>query len=406
MTSKESVSQLIWVQEHLNRIQVAYQKTLLEAPYLREIIYDFTEFTCTLFTITKKAIHLSELVHQEYSASQIGLKLENTERLLREVKTNKSHILSRVKELIEYYNNLAKLAGDISGKQNTELPYDTYRYMKTLKVYIDTEHGNTERQLIGLKDFSQAEYEAMSKISIYSTHASKKKYVEIQRIVARVVKCYIALAGHTQLSIDPIVKIAHEVVELNFCPTCNFVMTIFRLLSPSLASITLKQFINEQGHILSLGCAKKTDQNVLNNSIIYNALFEEIQNFESVDSFQQECAIKIHQYDTPQELEKKMLSFAGKISQSEIWEILKLLVKSFPVQKDFSHSEKNQSINTSSGNKKIMLSVNCTMEGLAKVMIKQSTASLAVDKDIENVRLDRIWLLVSYLSSFLVKMVQ
>ncbi|MCP4754645.1 MAG: hypothetical protein GY866_27500 [Proteobacteria bacterium] len=224
-SSADPLQQLKWVQEQLLRIQAVCAKTLNKAPHLKEIIYDFSELADTLLIVTGKAIQLHQLVDAYYSEDSIEFETKTIVNLLLEVARTRDNILVQVKELIEYYNDLAEWTEQISGMENKKLPYDTYRYMQTLKRYIETEQTTTEQQLIGLQYYSQSEVQSVIQISVHSKHSAKQKYLEIQQVVGRVVKCYIALAGHTQLSVTPIVESAYEVVELISCPTCRFVLT-------------------------------------------------------------------------------------------------------------------------------------------------------------------------------------
>ena len=378
--STESVKQLTWVQTHLKQIQDAYKKTLFDAPHLQEIINDFTELTVSLFTIAKQAIQLSQLIHSENAASQIGIDLADAEKLLSEVEQTKEIILNQVNHLIEYYNRLADLTSQISGKENTKLPHDTVRYMKTLQRYIHAEHQKTEKQLIQLKNYSKSEFQSIAQISEQSDYDHKKRYLDIQSILGRVVKCYIALAGHTQVNVNPITKSAQGIIELEACPTCHLAITIFRVLAPSFASYTLKNFINKQFHILFMGCSKKVDSEVINGSIIYNALFEEIRNLETLDHFWKQFKVKIHQNEIRRGFENQLLASDGEFERSEIWDILRFLVHAFPTQKDFGHGkwESLKELNSNLGGLKF--SVQFSAEGKVNAIIRKSGIGLFEEK--------------------------
>jgi len=401
MTSTASIHQLSWVQERLQGIQSAYKKALIDAPYLSEVVYDFTELTQLLFTITKKALQLSQLIHPEDSAALIESRLEDTENVLLEVEKAKDDILIQVEKLILYYNHLAALASQISGKPNPTLPFDTLRYMKTLRRYIQSEHKKTKKQLLELRRFTKAEYKLSARISLDSEQDDKKRYLDIQSIIARVVKCYIALAGHTQLVVKPIVKSAHDIIDLDACPTCNFVMTIFRILAPSLASYTLKNALDQQSHIMFLGCKNKMDSAILQQSIIYDALFEELRGLETLEMFWNRSVVKVHRNNVHRRFEEKMMGSLASVNVDDFWSILKLLVHSFPTSSELN----NHKWESTSGNIKslsgLILSIQGTGEGLGKARLQKPGFALSEDKEIENIRFDTIWSLVAHFSSFL-----
>ena len=401
MSSTESIHQLTWVQDRLERIQVAYQKSLINAPYLQEVVFDFTELTQLLFTITKQTLRLSQLIRAEYSAAQIGLGLEDTENLLVKVEKTKDSILIQVKKLIEYYNQLAVLASQISEKSNPSLPFDTLRYMKTLRRYIKSEHKITEEQLLELQHFTKDEYASIARISLDSKLDDKKRYLDIQKIIARVVKCYIALAGHTQLTVNPIVKSARDFIELDTCPTCNFVITIFRMLAPTLATYTLKNFLNKQSHIIFLGCNNKIDMTVLNQSILYDALFEELRDLQTLAAFWKRSVVKMHRNEIRRRSEKMMMASLTSVNPDEFWNILKFLVHSFPTPSELKTSKWEQVRDSKKDLSGLILSIQQTGEGLGKAIMRKPGLGLSENKEIENIRLDIIWSLAAYFSSFL-----
>lgn len=404
MRSTKSLHQLNWVQEHLQGIQIAYQKTLAAAPYLQDVVYDFTDLTKSLFTITKQAIELSRLIHSEYSTGETGIRLADAESLLLNVEKTKDAILFQVNTLIEYYNQLAEMSSQLSGKENSKLPFDTYRYMNTLRQYIDSEYEKTEKQLTCLPDYSLADFQAISQISELSEYTDIKKYLDIQQIIARVVKCYIALAGHTQVSVNPIIKSAHGFIGLDSCPTCNFVITIFRYVSPELASYTLKSLLDTQSHIAFLGCSKKQDQNIINNSIVYNALFDEIRNHESLDSFCNQSVVRIHRNQIRSKTENEISAALEGINQEEIWCVLKMLGHSFPVQADFKNCKWEGSYGFSKDPNRLSLTIRQTAQGYVKASIQGfNSGSSEEEKEIDNIRLDSIWVLVAHFSNFLIQ---
>ena len=401
MSSTETKNQIVWVQERLHRIQASYQKTIIGSPYLKEVIYDFTELTQSLFTITQQALKLSQLIHADYTSGEVSLKLDVTEELLSKVEQSKNDILEQVNNLIEYYNHLAVLASQISGKPNPKLPFDTLRYMKTLRRYINSEHEKTNKQLLDLQKFTRAEYISVNKISLDSEHADKKRYLDIQKVIARVVKCYIALAGHTQLTVKPVVKSAHELVDLEACPTCNFAITVFRRLAPSLASYALKNFLNKQSHIMFLGCENKIDAAVLNTSIVYDALYEELRELPTLDSFWDQAVVKLHRNDVLRRFEKKMMTSLVSVNPEEFWKIIKFLAHGSPSPSELKNGQWEEAREVKSGDAGHILSIQQTGEGLGKAILQRPGLGFSDDKEIENIRLDNIWSLVAHFSSFL-----
>lgn len=209
---KTQVQQLEWVREELIQLQNIHLETLRTSPHLKDIIFEVDSLMLNLFTLIQFAIKLAKQVYLYYF-DNAQFDMAQLVDLLEKVEHSQKVILNQIQYLISYYNELVEKADQISDQKNKTLPLDTHRYIKTLKRYIDTHLGDIRRELHELRHLEQETIQSLSEISSFSEHTEKQLYIEIQRVISRVVKCYIALASHTNVQVDKTVITAHEIIE-------------------------------------------------------------------------------------------------------------------------------------------------------------------------------------------------
>jgi|GEM_PF-4814720 len=208
----DQVRQLNWVKKELVQLQQIYHQTLRVSPDLKKIILDFGKLMEHLFALIKLTLLLAEQVNAYYFESE-KFSFEKMLNLLKKVKEAQQTIINHIIYLIEYYNTLAMQASSISKSSNALIPQDAYLYIKPLKRYLDTELRKTKQELKELRYINSDIIQSLAHISQNSQYANKKIYLEIQRVISRVVKCYIALASQTNVNVDKTIRQTNEIIQ-------------------------------------------------------------------------------------------------------------------------------------------------------------------------------------------------
>lgn len=208
----DQVRQLNWVKAELLRLQEVYQQVLQVSPDLKSVILDFEELMGNLFTLIKYAVLLAKQIQAYYFGSE-EFSFKKMLDLLNQVEEAQQIIISQIEYLIDYYNDLATQAGVISEMENTLIPRDAYLYAEILKRYIDLELAKSKNELVELGQIHPTTIQSLDNISRNSEHACKQIYIEIQRVISRVIKCYIALASQANVNVDKTVYQTKDIIE-------------------------------------------------------------------------------------------------------------------------------------------------------------------------------------------------
>ena len=140
---------------------------------------------------------------------------------------------------------------------------------------------------------------------------------------------------------------------------------------------------------------------VLNQSILYDALFEELRDLQTLAAFWKRSVVKMHRNEIRRRSEKMMMASLTSVNPDEFWNILKFLVHSFPTPSELKTSKWEQVRDSKKDLSGLILSIQQTGEGLGKAIMRKPGLGLSENKEIENIRLDIIWSLAAYFSSFL-----
>lgn len=210
--STRQVVRLNWIKNELLRLQDVYENVLKLSPILKQLIIDVNELTDHLLKLIEKTVLLAGQVTAYHRHSKI-FSLEKITKLLDQVEEARQVIINHIGFLIGYYNRLATLAGVIGDTKNVLIPDDAYKYTSTLKRYIDQELDRSRDELAALLKISPAILMILKDITQDSEHEHKQLYIDIQRVIARVVKCYIALAGQASITAEVTIKQSNTIIK-------------------------------------------------------------------------------------------------------------------------------------------------------------------------------------------------
>jgi hypothetical protein len=210
--STKQVEQLIWIKNELLRLQEVYETVLTLSPALKRLIIDVNELTIHLLKLIEYTVLLAGQV-QAYHRRSKYFNLEKTTKLLNQVEEARQVIINHIRYLVSYYNRLATLAGDISDTKNALIPDDVYKYTSTLKRFIDLELDRSRDELAALLKIGPEILMRLEDITRDSEHKHKQLYIDIQRVIARVVKCYIALAGQANITAEIAIHQSDDIIK-------------------------------------------------------------------------------------------------------------------------------------------------------------------------------------------------